>query len=66
MIKHNAGAEEVGHALGADKIFSLNNSYTSSSVIYQLLVIRTHNQSSMENNRELTVSAPIAVVIEWW
>ena len=41
MIKHNAGAEEVGHALGAAKIFSLNNSYTSSSVIYQLLVQNT-------------------------
>ena len=69
MIKHNAGAEEVGHALCAAIIFSLNLQFlpiTSSSVIYQLLVIRTHNQLSMGSNRELIVSDPIAVVIQCW
>ena len=69
MIKHNAGAEEVGHALCADEILSLNLQYlhiTSSSIIYRLLVIRTHSQLSMGSNRELTLSDPIVVVIEWW
>ena len=67
MIKHNAGVEEVGHALCADKIFSLNLQYlhiTSSSIIYRLLVIRTHNQLSMGSNRELTLSDFVTVIIE--
>ena len=37
MIKHNAGAEEVGHALCTDKIFSLNLQFlpiTSSSLYW--------------------------------
>ena len=87
MIKHYAGAEEVGHmhTLCADKLFSLNIQFlpiTSSSVIYQLLVIRTHNQLSIGNRQLIVLDnnlhiKPTAVidwvyclciveVIEWW